>query len=153
VKLHFAVAIAVALAACISSAETVHAPAGEPQTGLERVPLTITTATGVHHFKVEVAGTEQQQSKGLMFVRSLAPNHGMIFPFSPPQEVSFWMENTLIPLDIVFIRQDHTIARITNAKPLDETLLPSGEPIVAVLEIRGGRAEQLGMAPGDKVSW
>jgi hypothetical protein len=102
---------------------------------------------------VEVAQTEQQQSKGLMFVRHLAPNHGMIFPFSPPQEVSFWMENTLIPLDIVFIREDHTIARITHAKPLDETLLPSGEPIVAVLEIGGGRAEQLGIAPGDKVSW
>lgn len=148
-----AVAIAVTLAACTSQAATVHAPIGQPQTGLERVPLTITSATGIHHFKVEVAQTEQQQSKGLMFVRHLAPNHGMIFPFSPPQEVSFWMENTLIPLDIVFIREDHTIARITMAKPLDETLLPSGEPIVAVLEIAGGRAAQLRMAPGDKVSW
>jgi uncharacterized membrane protein (UPF0127 family) len=148
-----AVAIAVTLAACTSQAATVHTPVGQPQTGLQRVPLTITSANGVHHFNVEVAQTEQQQSKGLMFVRHLAPNHGMIFPFSPPQEVSFWMENTLIPLDIVFIREDHTIARITHAKPLDETLLPSGEPIVAVLEIRGGRAEQLGIAPGDKVSW
>jgi uncharacterized membrane protein (UPF0127 family) len=148
-----AVAIAVTLAACTSQAATVHTPLGQPQTGLQRVPLTITSANGVHHFNVEVAQTEQQQSKGLMFVRRLAPNHGMIFPFTPPQEVSFWMENTLIPLDIVFIRDDHTIARITHAKPLDETLLPSGEPIVAVLEIRGGRAEQLGIAPGDKVSW
>jgi len=148
-----AVAIAVTLAACTSQAATVHTPVGQPQTGLQRVPLTITSANGVHHFNVEVAQTEQQQSKGLMFVRHLAPNHGMIFPFSPPQEVSFWMENTLIPLDIVFIRDDHTIARITHAKPLDETLLPSGGPIVAVLEIGGGRAEQLGIAPGDKVSW
>jgi uncharacterized membrane protein (UPF0127 family) len=148
-----AVAIAVTLSACTSQAATVHAPVGQPQTGLERVVLTISSATGVHHFNVEVARTEQQQSKGLMFVRTLARNHGMIFPFSPPQEVSFWMENTLIPLDIVFIRQDHTIARITKAKPLDETLLPSGEPIIAVLEIAGGRAAQLGIAPGDKVSW
>ena len=88
-----------------------------------------------------------------MFVKSLAPNRGMIFPYDPPQEVAFWMKNTLIPLDIVFIRPDHTIARIANAKALDETPLPSGEPIIAVLEIAGGRAAQLGMEPGDKVSW
>ena len=117
------------------------------------MPLTIRSANGIHHFRVEIAQTEQQQQKGLMFVRSLAPNRGMIFPFDPPQAVAFWMKNTLIPLDIVFIRPDHTIARITNAKPLDETQLPSGEPIVAVLEIRGGRAAQLGIAPGDKVAW
>jgi hypothetical protein len=147
------IAIAVALAACTSQAAVVHTPVGQPQRGLERVPLTITSATGVHRFNVDVAKTGHQQELGLMFVKHLAPNRGMIFPFSPPQEVSFWMENTLIPLDIVFIRQDHTIARITKAKPLDETLLPSGEPIVAVLEIAGGRAAQLGIAPGDKVSW
>jgi uncharacterized membrane protein (UPF0127 family) len=148
-----AVAIAVTLAACTSQAATVHAPAGQPQTGLQRVPLTITSATGTHHFIVEIAKTEHQQEMGLMFVKSLAPNRGMIFPYDPPQEVAFWMKNTLIPLDIVFIRPDHTIARITNAKALDETPLPSGEPIAAVLEIAGGRAAQLGMAPGDKVSW
>jgi uncharacterized membrane protein (UPF0127 family) len=147
------IAIAVALAACTSQAAVVHTPVGQPQRGLERVPLTITSATGVHRFNVDVAKTGHQQELGLMFVKHLAPNRGMIFPFSPPQEVSFWMENTLIPLDIVFIRQDHTIARITKARPLDETLLPSGEPIVAVLEIAGGRAAQLGIAPGDKVSW
>jgi hypothetical protein len=148
-----AVAIAVTLAACTSQAATVHAPVGQPQTGLQRVPLTITSATGTHHFIVEIAKTEHQQEMGLMFVKSLAPNRGMIFPYDPPQEVAFWMKNTLIPLDIVFIRPDHTIARITNAKALDETPLPSGEPIVAVLEIAGGRAAQLGMAPGDKVNW
>jgi uncharacterized membrane protein (UPF0127 family) len=148
-----AVAIAVTLAACTSQAATVHTPVGQPQTGLQRVPLTITSATGAHHFIVEIAKTEHQQEMGLMFVKSLAPNRGMIFPYDPPQEVAFWMKNTLIPLDIVFIRPDHTIARITNAKALDETPLPSGEPIVAVLEIAGGRAAQLGMAPGDKVHW
>jgi len=148
-----AVAIAVALSACTSQAATVHAPVGQPQTGLERVRLTISSATGVHHFNIDVARTGHQQELGLMFVKHLAPNRGMIFPFNPPQEVSFWMENTLIPLDIVFIRSDYTIARITKAKALDETLLPSGEPVVAVLEIAGGRAAQLGIAPGDKVRW
>ena len=88
-----------------------------------------------------------------MFYRSLRPDQGMIFPYDPPQSVAFWMENTLIPLDIIFIRADGTIARITTGKPLDETQLPSGEPIAAVLEIRGGRAAELGIKPGDKVEW
>ena len=88
-----------------------------------------------------------------MFVRSLAPDRGMIFPYDPPQSVSFWMRNTVIPLDMVFIRADGTIARIATAKALDETPVPSGEPIAAVLEIAAGRAAQLGIAPGDTVTW
>jgi uncharacterized membrane protein (UPF0127 family) len=88
-----------------------------------------------------------------MFRRSLAPDAGMIFPYSPPQDVAFWMKNTLIPLDIIYIRYDGTIARITHAKPLDETPLPSGEPIATVLEIAGGRAAELGIREGDSVSW
>jgi uncharacterized membrane protein (UPF0127 family) len=117
------------------------------------VPLTIRSKTGTHHFTVEVAATPEQQERGLMFRKSLAPDRGMIFPYSPPQEVGFWMKNTLIPLDIVYIRQDGTIARITNAQPMDITPLPSGEPVVLVLEIAGGRAAQLGIKEGDKVSW
>ena len=89
----------------------------------------------------------------MMFRRSLAGDRGMIFPYDRPQEVAYWMKNTLIPLDIIFIRNDGTIARITKAKALDETPLPSGEPIAAVLEIRGDRAGELGIAEGDIVSW
>jgi len=88
-----------------------------------------------------------------MFRRTLAPDRGMIFPYDPPQDVAFWMRNTLIPLDMVFIRADGTIARIATAKPLDETPVPSGEPISAVLEIAGGRAAELKVKEGDKVSW
>ena len=117
------------------------------------MPLTIHSSTGVHRFTVQIAATEEQQERGLMFYRSLGPDQGMIFPYNPPQEVSFWMENTLIPLDIIFIRPDGTIARITNAKPLDRTPLPSGATIGAVLEIRGGRAAELGIREGDKVDW
>ena len=102
---------------------------------------------------VDIAATPEQQERGLMFRRSLGPGQGMIFPYDPPQNVSFWMKNTLIPLDIIFIRPDRTIARITNAKALDETSLPSGEPIDGVLEIRGGRAAELGIQPGDVVDW
>ena len=117
------------------------------------MPLTIHSANGAHHFDVDVAKTGAQQERGLMFVKSLAPDKGMIFPYDPPQAVAFWMENTLIPLDIIFVRADGTIARITTGKPLDETQLPSGEPIGAVLEIRGGCARELGIRVGDKVSW
>lgn len=117
------------------------------------MPLTITSKTGVHRFTVEVAATPEQQETGLMFRKSLAPDRGMIFPYDPPQDISFWMKNTLIPLDIIFIRADGTIARITNAKALDTTPLPAGEPVGLVLEIAGGRAKQLGIKEGDLVSW
>ncbi|MEA3057936.1 MAG: uncharacterized protein QOF34_751 [Sphingomonadales bacterium] len=115
--------------------------------------LTIHSATGDHRFTVEVARTPEQQERGLMFVRSLAGDRGMIFPYDPPQNVAFWMRNTLIPLDMVFIRADGTIARIANARALDETPVPGGEPVAAVLEIRGGRAAELGIAAGDRVDW
>ena len=123
------------------------------QTGLREVPLTIRSKNGVHRFTVEVAATEQQQETGMMFRTSVAGDRGMSFPYDPPQEVAFWMKNTLIPLDIVYIRADGTIARIVHAQAMDLTPLPSGEPIAVVLEIGGGRAAELGIKEGDKVSW
>lgn len=117
------------------------------------MPLTITSRNGVHHFTVQVAATPEEQEQGLMFYRSLGPDQGMIFPYDPPQSVSFWMHNTLIPLDMVFIRANGTIARIAHAKPLDDTPVPAGEPVAAVLEIRGGRAAELGIREGDRVDW
>jgi uncharacterized membrane protein (UPF0127 family) len=120
---------------------------------LSEVPLTIRSGSATHQFKVEIAATPEQQERGLMFRKSLAGDRGMIFPYDPPQDVSFWMKNTLIPLDIIFIRSDGTIVRITKAKALDETALPSGEPVAAVLEIRAGRAAELGIREGDLASW
>ena len=117
------------------------------------MPLTIKSSTGVHHFTVDVAATPEQQERGLMFVKSLRPDRGMLFPYDPPQDVAFWMHNTLIPLDILYIRSDGTIVRITKAKALDETPLPSGQPVAAVLEIRSGRAGELGIKEGDVASW
>jgi uncharacterized protein len=123
------------------------------QTGLAEVPLTIRSKNGVHRFTVEVAATPEQQERGLMFRRSIGADRGMIFPYQPAQEVAFWMKNTLIPLDIVFIRADGTIVRIVNAEPMDLTPLPSGEPVTGVLEIRAGRAAELGIKEGDIASW
>ena len=119
---------------------------------LAAVPLTITTGTRVARFRTEVARTPQQQEKGLMFRTKLGPADSMIFPMRPPRFASFWMKNTLIPLDIVFIRPDGTIHRIANARALDLSPVESYEPVAAVLEIAGGRAAQLGLKEGDRVA-
>lgn len=123
--------------------------------GLDQVPLTITTAAGkVHRFTVEVAATAEQQQQGLMNRQSLGPDRGMIFPMDPPRDASFWMKNTLIPLDMVFVRADGTIARIeANTVPLSLEPVASMEPVAAVLELAGGRSAELGIAAGDRVSW
>ena len=115
--------------------------------------MIIHSASGDHRFVVEVAETPEQQERGLMFRKELAPDRGMVFPYDPPQIVAFWMKNTLIPLDMIFIRDDRTIARIATAQPLTLDTVPSGEPIVAVLELRGGRAAELGIREGDRVDW
>jgi uncharacterized membrane protein (UPF0127 family) len=120
---------------------------------LAETTLTVHSKNGDHRFKVEIAATPEQQERGLMFRKSLAGDRGMIFPYQPAQDVAFWMKNTLIPLDIVFIRADGTIGRITTAKALDLTPVPSGGPITGVLEIRGGRAAELGIAEGDRAEW
>ncbi|MGI8611481.1 MAG: DUF192 domain-containing protein [Sphingomicrobium sp.] len=122
--------------------------------GLEQAPLTIRSASGTHRFTVEIARSPREQANGLMHRQSLAPDRGMLFPYDPPQLASFWMKNTLIPLDIIFIRADGTIARIgAYTVPLSLDPVPSLEPVAAVLEIAGGRAGELGITPGDRVSW
>lgn len=154
----FAIALAAAIAACAPNAGQ-GAPAPQatqlnvPQSGLTMVPLTIRSKSAVHRFTVEVAATLDQQRHGMMFRTALAPDRGMIFPYDPPAPVGFWMQNTLIPLDMIFIRPDGTIARIATAQPHDLNTVQSGEPVSAVLEIAGGRASELGIAPGDRVEW
>ena len=116
-------------------------------------PLSIISAHGVAKFQVEMADTEDKREFGLMCRKSLAPDRGMLFDFGRPSEdLAFWMRNTLIGLDIVYIRPDGTILSIARqARPLDETPIPAGGTIRAVLEIASGRAAQLGLQPGDKV--
>jgi uncharacterized membrane protein (UPF0127 family) len=123
--------------------------------GLSVVGLDIRSGDGkVHSFQVEVARSESEQARGLMFRGALAADAGMIFPMSPPRPASFWMKNTIIPLDMIFVRPDGTIARIA-AETVPYSLEPvdSGEPVSAVLEIAGGRAAELGISEGDKVHW
>ncbi|MEP6786601.1 MAG: DUF192 domain-containing protein [Sphingomonadales bacterium] len=118
------------------------------------VPLTISSGKRQYAFKVEVARTAAEQSRGLMFRTRLGADRGMIFPMNPSRFASFWMKNTLIPLDMIFIRSDGTIANIA-ARAVPHSLEPvsSVEPVAAVLEIEGGRAAKLGLKPGDRVAW
>jgi uncharacterized membrane protein (UPF0127 family) len=114
--------------------------------------LTIKSANGDHTFTVEVVDTDAGRQKGLMFRQSLAPDAGMLFDFKDSHEVSFWMRNTFIPLDMLFIRADGTIANIhINARPQDPTGIPSDGPVMFVLEVPGGRTKELGIKAGDHV--
>ena len=115
--------------------------------------LEIASKTGVHAFAVEIADNDAERAKGLMYRRELPEGQGMLFDFQREQEVSFWMQNTYIPLDMVFIRGDGRILRIAeNTEPLSTRLVPSGGPVRAVLEVIGGTTRKLGIAPGDRVA-
>ena len=141
------------LAACQPSASNAVEVSQSPS-GLEQVPLTITSGGKTHRFTVEVAKTPEEQAMGLMYRTKLAPDRGMIFPFDPPRDASFWMRNTLIPLDMIFVRADGSIANIAaNTVPHSEEPVRSDGPVKAVLEIPGGRSAELGIEPGDMVKW
>ncbi len=118
------------------------------------IPLTIEAGGKTHSFNVEVARTSEEQARGLMFRTSLPADGGMIFPFPKPRIASFWMKNTLIPLDMIFIRADGSIDRIAE-NSIPESLDPvvSGGEVAAVLELAGGTAAKLGLDEDATVSW
>jgi uncharacterized protein len=114
--------------------------------------LTVHTSKGDFTFKVEVVDTEESRAKGLMFRQELAGDAGMLFDFKASRPVSFWMVNTYIPLDMIFIRADGTVANVhVNARPQDPTGIPSDGPVMFVLEIAGGRSVEIGLKAGDTV--
>ena len=154
------VALALALAACSTkpadgaAPATAEAPARHPESGLPVVPLTVTHGAVRHAFRVEVARDSAEQAKGLMFRTRMGADEGMIFPMQPPRLASFWMKNTVIPLDIIFVGIDGRILNIAaNTVPYSEAPVPSAGKVSAVLELNGGRAAELGIGPGDKVEW
>jgi uncharacterized membrane protein (UPF0127 family) len=129
-------------------------PAVHPESGLSVIPLTVSHDGASRDFRVEVARTSEEQAKGLMFRRAMGADEGMLFPFDPPRQVSFWMKNTVMPLDIVFIGTDRRVLNISaNAEPYSLDPRPSAGAVSAVLELNGGRAAQLGIAPGARVKW
>ena len=119
---------------------------------LPRDTLLVETASSQYRFEVEVADDPTERAEGLMYREALADNAGMLFLYPKPQPVEFWMKNTPLSLDIVFVREDGTIARIAESTtPMSEDLIPSGEPVVAVLEVKAGTMRQLGVAAGDRL--
>ena len=116
-------------------------------------PLEIVTKSGVQVFSVEMATTEQEKETGLMYRKELADGKGMLFDFSPEQQVSMWMKNTYISLDMIFIRADGRILRIAeNTEPLSTRIIPSGGLAKGVLEVIAGTAKKYGIEPGDRVA-
>jgi hypothetical protein len=114
--------------------------------------LEIVTKSGVKVFSVEIAKTKEEREKGLMFRKELADGRGMLFDFSPQQDVSMWMKNTYVSLDMIFIQADGRILRIAeNTEPMSERIISSGGPVTAVLEVVAGTARKDGIAPGDRV--
>jgi uncharacterized membrane protein (UPF0127 family) len=119
---------------------------------LRRDALVIVSPSGRHRFEVEIAETPADRARGLMFRTELTPDAGMLFDFKEEREVAFWMRNTLIPLDMLFIEKSGRIAHIArNATPLSEELVPSRAVVRYVLEIPGGRAAELDIKVGDVV--
>jgi len=139
--------LAVAVIAAFTAFAGVVAQAASFQT------LEIATKSGVHIFSVEIATTEDEKQKGLMYRRELADGKGMLFDFSPEQQISMWMKNTYISLDMIFIRADGRILRIAeNTEPESTKIISSGGLARGVLEVPAGTAQKYGIAPGDRVS-
>lgn len=116
-------------------------------------PLTIVTASGEHRFQVEVARTDEQRARGLMFRRFMPEDRGMLFDFKTEQPVMMWMRNTFIPLDMIFIARDGRVINVAeNTEPMSERTIPSAAPAFAVLEVNAGVARKIGLKAGDRIS-
>jgi uncharacterized protein len=136
------------LIACWALLAALPAPRAAGQDTIE-----IVTRTGVHAFAVELATNAAERAVGLMYRKELPEGRGMLFDFHNDQPVQFWMHNTYISLDMIFIAGDGRVMHVAeNAKPMSDDLIPSGRPVRAVLEVIAGTARKLGIAPGDRVT-
>ena len=147
-----ATALIVAAAACTVPQGGSGATAAPAAARLAETDVTITTDDGKRHiYRVEIARSPEEHAKGLMFRRKMARNRGMIFPMNPPRYASFWMENTYLPLDIIFIASDRRVLNIVEGKPLSRDILNSIAPAAAVLELNAGESARIGLEPGDMI--
>lgn len=121
-----------------------------PNTGLATAPVTFTTAKGRFAYRLDVAATPSQQQCGLMYREKMPRSVGMVFPFAPARPVSFWMENTVLPLDLVFVGPDSRVVSIGHGKPFARDLIDSGGLTARVIELNAGEAGRIGLKPGDR---
>lgn len=149
-----ALAAALLLGAALAPATAADADAQtSAQPGLPVAPLTIVTGRGRFDFEVEVADDPQEQAVGLMFRETMGPRAGMLFDFGVTRDVSMWMRNTPLSLDMVFIRKDGTVASVAQrTTPFSEAIIASGAPVAYVLELNAGIANLIGLAAGDRVT-
>lgn len=143
------IASATLIAACANSS----AARGEnPFPALPQAEIEAVTASGTHRFTVWIAADDRSRQRGLMFVRELPGDRGMLFLFEHPQEAAFWMKDTYLSLDLVFIEPAGTVVNIaSDARPFSLEPIPSNGPVIAVLEVPAGTARRIGLAPGDRV--
>jgi uncharacterized membrane protein (UPF0127 family) len=138
---------------CAGSAGALGRRVPVPFADLPHAELQVITASGRHHFKVWIADNDQSRQQGLMYIKDLPANHGMLFLFERPRFVSFWMKNTYLSLDIIFIAPDGVVVNIArDTKPLSLDLIDSNAPVTGVLELIAGTAARIGLAVGDHVA-
>jgi uncharacterized protein len=144
-RLTFAVLLVAVAAFLVASSPTARSA--------EQQILEIASKTGVHVFSVELAVTDEERARGLMFRRSVPESYGMLFDFKRDQEVTMWMRNTYVSLDMIFIQSDGRIRRIAeNTETESDKIIPSGGQVRAVLEVAAGTAKKFGIEPGDRVA-
>ncbi|MCJ2121986.1 DUF192 domain-containing protein [Methylobacterium sp. J-077] len=147
-----AAAIACLILTVPAAVPSVSAQTAARESVAETEPLSIVTKAGPKRFEVEVMRDDAGRSRGLMFRRHMAADHGMLFDFERTEPVTMWMKNTYLPLDMVFIRPDGVVSRIAaDTEPLSTAIIPSGSPVSAVLELNAGTAAKLGIQAGDRV--
>lgn len=146
----FAPVFAVAALAAACAGTPARAPALFPS--LEQARVTVTTATGEHEFGVWIAADDRSREQGLMFVRDLPPDRGMLFLFEQPQPVAFWMKDTYLSLDLIFIDPAGRVLNVAaDARPQSLTPIRSRGDALAVLEVLAGTARKIGLKPGDRI--
>ncbi len=142
-----------ACAALLVACANMPAPSPPQFPALRQTEIQAVTASGMHRFVVWIAADDESRERGLMFVRELAPDQGMLFLFDFPQEVAFWMKDTVLPLDLIFIDPAGKVLRIAaNAKPFSLDPIESVGKVVAVLEVTAGTARRIGLSPSDRIS-
>ncbi len=122
-----------------------------PNAGLATAPVTFVTATGRHSYKIEIAASPSEQECGLMYRKSMPKKVGMAFPFPEPKRATFWMENTVLPLDLVFVTPDNHVLSIASGKPFSRDIIDAGGETANVIELNAGEAKRIGLKPGDVV--
>lgn len=143
------------LAACQASGPQPTVLAEKSPAGMEQMDILVRAANRAPHpIRVEVARTMEEQQRGMMFRESMGADNGMLFLYEEPQPVAYWMHNTVLPLDIIYVGPDRRVIRIAaDAVPYSDEPIPSGGPVSAVLELNAGRAAQLGIAVGTQIDW